>query len=208
MLISKSIYSFKVIFALSLTSVIYHYCVIVEMFCIGLYARHTFRKVEPITVEDEERPISMTETAVQTEDIQKTHPDPGRPSEEVWPAHYLSGASNPSYSNTEDSLCKIEHAPLEGFPFPPTRSQRLHRPQPVELRSATEPGADVTHITVRADVNYQDSKDVTVVWQTKVDLKQKTKWVQALTLKWLECVWPEELSGDPDQRPSVAIENA
>ncbi|KAK7884378.1 hypothetical protein WMY93_027501 [Mugilogobius chulae] len=32
---------------LARSQLIYHYCVIVEMFCISLYARHTFRKVEP-----------------------------------------------------------------------------------------------------------------------------------------------------------------
>lgn len=141
---------------LTRSQLIYHYCVIVEMFCIGLYARHTFRKVEP--VEDEERLVNVMEKAVQTEDCQRTHPDPGRLSEEVWPAR-----CNPSYSSTEDSLCKIEHAPLEGFPFPPTRGQRPCKLEPLKPRSAEEPGADVTHITVRADVNYEDSKDVTVV---------------------------------------------
>ncbi|XP_034552286.1 organic solute transporter subunit alpha [Notolabrus celidotus] len=148
---------------LTRSQLIYHYCVIVEMFCIGLYARHTFRKVEPFLMEDVEMAVSVMEKAVQTDDIQRTHPDPGCLSEEVWPSRGSISASNPSYSNIEDSLCKIEHAPLEGFLFPPTRGQRSRRPEPVELRSAEEPDADVTHITVRADVNYQDSKDVTVV---------------------------------------------
>uniref|UniRef100_H3BZI2 Si:dkey-16n15.6 n=1 Tax=Tetraodon nigroviridis TaxID=99883 RepID=H3BZI2_TETNG len=47
---------------------IYHYCVVVEMFCIGLYARHTFRKVEP-PLEAAEGPPRMcrADKAVQTD---------------------------------------------------------------------------------------------------------------------------------------------
>ncbi|CAJ1055186.1 organic solute transporter subunit alpha [Xyrichtys novacula] len=143
---------------LTRSQLIYHYCVIVEMFCIGLYARHTFRKEEPIIVGDLEMPLSVMDKAVQTDDLQRTCPQPDQQSEEVWPGRCVS-----SDSNMEESLCRIEHAPLEEFPFPPTRSQRSHRPEPEEFRSAVEPDADVTRITVRADINYQDSKDVTVV---------------------------------------------
>ncbi|KAM6982963.1 organic solute transporter subunit alpha isoform 2-T2 [Tautogolabrus adspersus] len=146
---------------LTRSQLIYHYCVIVEMFCIGLYARHTFRKVEPSVVEDVERLVSVMEKAVQTDDVQRTRPEPGKRSEEVWPGRCLSSASDHSYSNMEDSLCKIEHTPLDGFPFPPARRSR--RLEPVELGPVEETGVDVAHITVRADVNYQESKDVTVV---------------------------------------------
>ncbi|XP_060912595.1 organic solute transporter subunit alpha isoform X1 [Labrus mixtus] len=147
---------------LARSQLIYHYCVIVEMFCIGLYARHTFRKVEPSVVEDEERLVGVTDKAVQTDDVQRTRPEPGQRSEEVRPGHCLSSASDHhSYSNMEDSLCKIEHTPLDGFPFPPARRSR--RPEPVELGPVEETGVDVTHVTVRADVNYQESKDVTMV---------------------------------------------
>ncbi|XP_041656063.1 organic solute transporter subunit alpha [Cheilinus undulatus] len=148
---------------LTRSQLIYHYCVIVEMFCIGLYARHTFRKVEPSVVEDVERLVSTTETAVQTDDVQRTHPEPGRPSEELWPGRCLAGTSNPSFSHIEDSLCRIEHTPLDGFPFPRVRPQTSRRKEVVELKSVDEPGEDATHITVRADINYQASKDVTVV---------------------------------------------
>ena len=137
------------------TSVIYHYCVIVEMFCIALYARHTFRKVEPSVVEEDVEGLSVgvwqIEKAVQTDDVQTTHHKPG--------------ASNPSYnSDSEDSLCRIEHAPLDGFPFPlQAKGQQPGRPEPAESRSAEEPGVDQTHIIIRADINCQDYKDVTVV---------------------------------------------
>ncbi|XP_033942122.1 LOW QUALITY PROTEIN: organic solute transporter subunit alpha [Pseudochaenichthys georgianus] len=139
------------------SSVIYHYCVIVEMFCIGLYARHTFRKVEPSLVEDMEGTISVTqlEKAVQTDNVHTMlHKSGG-----------LVSASNPSYSSdSEDSLCRIEHAPLDGFPFPKARGQQPGRPEPgAQPRSAEEPGTNCSHVSVRADINYQVSKDLTVV---------------------------------------------
>lgn len=147
-------------------AVIYHYCVIVEMFCFGLYARHTFRKVEPSVVEDVEGPVGVwqIEKAVQTDDVQMTHHKPGLLSEEAWPSQCLASASNPSYDSTgEDSLCRIEHAPLDCFPFPQARGQQSGRPKPMEHSSADAPGVDLTHITVRAEINYQATKDVTVV---------------------------------------------
>lgn len=143
---------------LARSQLIYHYCVIVEMFCIGLYARHTFRKVEPSEGEDAEGPVSVwkTDMAVQTEDIQMTHHKPSLQPEEVWPGRCLAGTPNPGYnSDSEDSLCRIEHAPLDGFHFPQVKGQPPSRPE--------EPGVDLNHITVRADINYHDSKDVTVV---------------------------------------------
>lgn len=142
------------------------------MFCIGLYARHTFRKVEPSVEEDVEGPVSgwQLEKAVQTEDVQIAYHKPSLLSDEAWPGHLFS-ASNPGYnSDSEDSLCRIEHAPLEGFSFPSTTGQ-----QPVEQQPAEETGLDLTHITVRADINYQESKDVTVVWPTVEENQQKTK---------------------------------
>ncbi|XP_022597464.1 organic solute transporter subunit alpha-like isoform X2 [Seriola dumerili] len=148
---------------LARSQLIYHYCVIVEMFCIGLYARHTFRKVEPSMVEEVEGPIGVwqMDKGIQTDDVQTVHQNRGVFSEDARPGHRLVSTSNPSYS--EDSLCRIEHAPLDGFPFPQARGQQPGRPHPVEPRSAEDPGVELTHITVRADINYQDCKDVTVV---------------------------------------------
>nr|XP_046252964.1 organic solute transporter subunit alpha isoform X2 [Scatophagus argus]XP_046252965.1 organic solute transporter subunit alpha isoform X2 [Scatophagus argus] len=151
---------------LTRSQLIYHYCVVVEMFCIGLYARHTFRKVEPIMVDDLEGPIgvSQLDKAVQTDNVEMTHHKPNLLSEDTLSGHCLAGAFNPSYtSNSEDSLCRIEHAPLDGFTFPQAGGQQSGRPEPLESSSAEEPGVDLTHITVRADINYQDYKDVTVV---------------------------------------------
>lgn len=148
-------------------AVIYHYCVIMEMFCIGLYARHTFRKVEPKSlVEDVEGSLGIwqMEKAVQTDDVQMTPRKPILLSEEAWPSRCLASSDNPTYTSaSEDSLCVIEHAPLDGFPFPQSKGQHLGRPQPIERNHEDAPDADLTHITVRAEINYQASKDVTIV---------------------------------------------
>lgn len=137
------------------------------MFCIGLYARHTFRKVEPSMVEDVEYPVNrrrleQLEKAVQTDNVQMTHHKPGLPADDSWPGGCLYTASNPGYSSdSEDSLCRIEHAPLDGFPFPPTTGQQQAEPKPAEKVEL-----DMNQITVSADINYQESKDVTMVWPT------------------------------------------
>lgn len=123
---------------------IYHYCVIVEMFCIGLYARHTFRKVEVV-----EGPIStgQTDRAIQT-DSHATRdnlqlPDAARL------GRRLSGASNLAFiSGGEDILCRIEHEPLDGFFFPPAKRA------PAEQSRPEEAGTETTH---------QNHSDITVV---------------------------------------------
>ncbi|XP_008286767.1 organic solute transporter subunit alpha [Stegastes partitus] len=146
---------------LTRSQLIYHYSVIVEMFCIGLYARHTFRKVEPSEVEG---PVSVSrmEKAAQTDDVQITVHKPGLLSEDAWSGRCLASASNPGYnSDSEDSLCRIEHAPLDGFHFPQAKGQ--HQPEPGQSRSTEQPGVELSHLTVRADVTYDGSKDATVV---------------------------------------------
>ncbi|KAK2852006.1 hypothetical protein Q5P01_008282 [Channa striata] len=129
---------------LTRSQLIYHYCVIVEMFCVGLYARYTFRKVEPSLMGDESGGdgVMQIEKSVQTDDP------------------CLFSASTSAYnSDSEDSLCRIEHAPLDVFSFPQARGQQQCRPETVESRHAEES----THITVQAEINYRDSEDVTVV---------------------------------------------
>lgn len=164
-------------------AVIYHYCVIMEMFCIGLYARHTFRKVEPKSlVEDVEESLGIwqIEKAVQTDDVQKTPHKPVYFSEEAWPSRCLASTDNPSYTSaSEDGLCVIEHAPLDGFPFPQSKGQHSGRRQPMEHSPEDVPDADPTHITVRAEINYQASKDVTIVWSVLVG--------RPLTKHWMQC---------------------
>lgn len=155
------------------TAVIYHYCVIVEMFCIGLYARHTFRKVEPNVVKDEEVPVGIwqMEKAVQTDDVDMNLHKPRLLSEEAWQGYCFTNTSNPSYnSTTEDSLCRIEHAPLDIFLFPQPRGLHSGTPEGLEHSASMEPGMNLSHVTVRAEINYQASKDVTMVWSTVTDL--------------------------------------
>ncbi|XP_029995384.1 organic solute transporter subunit alpha [Sphaeramia orbicularis] len=146
---------------------IYHYCVIVEMFCIGLYARHTFRKVEPSMVEVEEGPDRgyPVEKAVQTENVQLEDDKPSTLPDQVWPHCCTTGASNGTFnSKHDDTLCRIEHAPLDGFPFPWTRGQKSDRSETVvKPKESEEIGVDPTHIIVRADINYETSTDVTMV---------------------------------------------
>lgn len=108
--------------------------------------------------------VWQVEKAVQTDDDKVTHHKLGLLSEEARPTSCLFTISNTTYnSDSEDSLCRIEHAPLDGFLFPQARGQRQCRPETVEPRSAEDPSVDLTHITVRADINYKDCKDVTVV---------------------------------------------
>lgn len=137
---------------------IYHYCVIVEMFCIGLYARHTFRKAEPSS-EVVEGPVGVCQTdrAVQTES-HMTQSKLQLLSEEARPGRRLSGASNLTFFGAgEDALCRIEHEPLDGFFFP--RAKR----EATKPSCAEEAGLDLTHVSVGAEMTQQNSSDVTVV---------------------------------------------
>lgn len=133
---------------------IYHYCVIVEMFCIGLYARHTFRKVEP-SLEVAAGPVSVCQTdrAVQT-DSHMTHSKLQQLSEAARAGRPPSAASSLTFfSAGEDALCRIEHEPLDGFLFP--RGKGEARKQ--------EAGLDLARTSVRAEPAQQNSSDVTVV---------------------------------------------
>lgn len=115
-------------------------------------------------MEDVSVGIWQLEKGIQTDDDQVTHRKLGLLSEEARATRCLVSTFNPTYnSDSEDSLCRIEHAPLDGFPFPQARGQQQCRPETVESRSTEEPSVDQTHITVRADINYQDCKDVTMV---------------------------------------------
>ncbi|XP_060786807.1 organic solute transporter subunit alpha [Neoarius graeffei] len=146
--------------ALFRSQLIYHYSVIVEMFCISLFARNIFRKVEP-GPEDayclEEAIISHK--AIQTEAQLPLAVQLSSQVEEPW-------RSNPIYSSdSEDSLCRIEHAPLDHFPFPLQSkpldlSERDSNKLPEECKS-TEP--EPSTITDSAEINYVVNSDVTVV---------------------------------------------
>lgn len=127
------------------------------MFCISLFARNIFRKVEP-SPEDayghEERIISHK--AIQTETQLPLAVQLSTQVEEPW-------CANPSYSSdSEDSLCRIEHVPLDRFPFPLQSkaldlSERDSDKLPEECKS-TEPSIR----TVSAEINNVVNTDVTV----------------------------------------------
>ncbi|ROL48979.1 Organic solute transporter subunit alpha [Anabarilius grahami] len=145
------------------SQLIYHYSVIVEMFCISLFAHHTFRKVEPCQDEGEEMEIDvirvLNEKAIQTEDelpiaVQLS-------SQEDEPCH-----SNLGYnSDSEDSLCKIEHAPLDRFTFPLQHRQQTaaHLEKVYTTPPVYSMSVELPTITVSAEINHIDSGDVTVV---------------------------------------------
>ncbi|KAI4884074.1 hypothetical protein NFI96_030670 [Prochilodus magdalenae] len=144
------------------SQLIYHYSVIVEMFCISLFARNIFRKVEP-SPEDayglEEGIMSNADKSVQTEDELPFAVQPSSQAEELW-------CTNPGYSSdSEDSLCRIEHAPLDRFPFPlQSRPPAMADPERdntvfTEQCKTQEPST----ITVSAEINYVENTDVTVV---------------------------------------------
>nr|XP_055024584.1 organic solute transporter subunit alpha [Misgurnus anguillicaudatus] len=145
------------------SQLIYHYAIIVEMFCISLFAHQTFRKVEPCHEEGDEMVVRvLSEKAIQTE-------------EELSCAVQLSGQEDePCHSNIgynsdseEDSLCKIEHAPLGHFPF----SFPLQHTQQTAANTDkvyTKPPEDSTRVelptnTVRAEIHHIANADATVV---------------------------------------------
>lgn len=143
---------------LTRSQLIYHYSVIVEMFCIGLYARHTFRKAEPGELEDLEEAVceQQMEKAIQTEEVPKPQLKPHLPSDGGW------SISNSGFSSdSEDSLCKIEHKPLDGLYFPQIKvgPQQTHRVQTEELQAAEE--EPQRHIKTGTEQHHLDS--VTVV---------------------------------------------
>ncbi|XP_068605402.1 organic solute transporter subunit alpha [Brachionichthys hirsutus] len=168
---------------LTRSQLIYHYCVIVEMFCISLYARHTFRKAEPGVVREVEEPSVVQEVQepsvvreVQEPSVVREVEEPSvvrevqepsvvREPTSVWQKE--KAVQTDCFQMTEeeawpDSLCRIEHAPLDGFSFPQARGRHPQRPEPVGPRSAVEPGVDLTHVTVRADTNDPDPLTVGV----------------------------------------------
>lgn len=133
------------------------------MFCISLFAHHTFRKVEPCQDEGEEMEIDvirvLNEKAIQTED--KLPIAVQLSSQEDEPCH-----SNLGYnSDSEDSLCKIEHAPLDRFTFPLQHRQQTaaHLEKVYTSPPENSMSVELPTITVSAEINHIDSGDVTVV---------------------------------------------
>ncbi|XP_030641503.1 organic solute transporter subunit alpha [Chanos chanos] len=146
------------------SQLIYHYAVIVEMFCISLFARSIFRQAKPSVEEgcgaEDGVGRGQCEKEVQTEDEVPLSVQLSRTAEEPWFA-------NQGYnSDSEESLCRIEHAPLDRFPFPlqPT-SQGLGTAEkpPNSKMSEESTSVELPTITVNAEINYVENNDVTVV---------------------------------------------
>ncbi|XP_041953980.1 organic solute transporter subunit alpha [Alosa sapidissima] len=165
--------------ALMRSQLIYHYCVIVEMFCIGLFARNIFRKVEPSPEEGDRGDDcffrGQQDKAVQTEQVLPLSVQLSTPTvEEPWPGWCggggagggSGGASNPSYnSDSEDTLCRIEHAPLDRFPFPLHPGCQKHGTEDKDNSKSTGecPALELSKVTVTAEINYDEKTDATVV---------------------------------------------
>lgn len=156
--------------------VIYHYCVIVEMFCISLFARNIFRKVEPSPEEGDRGDDcffqGQHDKAIQTEQALPLSIPLSSPAvDEQWPgwcggSGSGGGASNPGYnSDSEDSLCRIEHAPLDRFPFPlhPRRQEDVTEDKANNKSSGESPALELSKVIVTAEINYDEKTDVTVV---------------------------------------------
>ncbi|KPP65891.1 organic solute transporter subunit alpha-like, partial [Scleropages formosus] len=150
------------------SQLIYHYSVIMEMFCIGLFARHTFRKVEPSREEslrmDQSPRKGHLEKEVQTEQAWPLSQQISLTHEEPWSGS--SGAANPGYSSdSEDSLCRIEHAPLDRFPFPlQLQFQPAARPgrtSPKTPEDTTQP--EKPTVTLSAEIHHNKSGEATIV---------------------------------------------
>lgn len=127
------------------------------MFCISLFARNTFRKMEPSPEDAYSLEEGISHKAIQTEAQVPFAVQLSTQAEEPW-------CSNPGYSSdSEDSLCRIEHAPLDHFPFPlqskPLDLSEIDTDKLPEECKSTEPST----ITVSAEINYVVNSDVTVV---------------------------------------------
>ncbi|XP_069502820.1 organic solute transporter subunit alpha-like [Ambystoma mexicanum] len=94
---------------------IFYYSLTMEMFFIGLYARFCFRRAEPCPERDGmdvQASLPGKNKASQTELINQHSPSGYPDHDDLWVG------TNPGYfSDSEDSLCHIEHTPLDKFDF-------------------------------------------------------------------------------------------
>ncbi|XP_069065645.1 organic solute transporter subunit alpha-like isoform X1 [Pleurodeles waltl] len=94
---------------------IFYYSLTMEMFFIGLYARYCFRRMEPCVERDGtdiQPALPGKNKASQTEPTHPYSPPCYPETDDLWMG------TNPGYfSDSEDSLCHIEHTPLDKFDF-------------------------------------------------------------------------------------------
>ncbi|XP_067832271.1 organic solute transporter subunit alpha-like [Heptranchias perlo] len=159
------------------SQIIFHYAVIVEMFFISMLARYCFRKVEPCNNLADDQPRPKSHKSVQTDEAEFNSNDCGF----VDPEEFALGLSPGYNSDTEDTLCRIEHAPLDRFDFKTAKKlladSRFVSVHLNEQKDTREPSTicnvspvqdsvsvEMDTVQVRAQINYRDpSKDVTMV---------------------------------------------
>ncbi|XP_064155866.1 organic solute transporter subunit alpha [Anguilla rostrata] len=159
------------------SQLIYHYSVIVEMFCISLSARQIFRKVEPYSEDLGVEPISeevlgvelqprrgQREMDIQTEQVWPAESQTKTIPEELWPGISGGGASNPGYnSDSEDSLCRIEHAPLDHFMFPKKGMTLPSSSQPASSKNREISSMEMSTVTLNPGIQNSESREATIV---------------------------------------------
>ncbi|XP_072343973.1 organic solute transporter subunit alpha isoform X2 [Scyliorhinus torazame] len=154
------------------SQIIFNYAVIVEMFFISMLARYCFRKVEPCEFPADDAPISRSHKYIQTEEAEIGSNNCG-----FLDPDGFSLEMGPGYnSDMEDTLCRVEHAPLDRFDFKMASSfvsGPLNKKKDPEQELSTtwnesrahNPGVvEVNNVQVKAQINNQDPyKDVTMV---------------------------------------------
>uniref|UniRef100_A0AAV2M163 Uncharacterized protein n=1 Tax=Knipowitschia caucasica TaxID=637954 RepID=A0AAV2M163_KNICA len=107
------------------------------MFCISLYARSTFRRLEPCLSDHTQVRCGghVDEKSVQTDDwdqVRGPNMDQAR------------GSAARARLPSGDILCRIEHAPLETFTFP----RNMLKPGEDSGASSTEMEAESASVTI------------------------------------------------------------
>ncbi|KAJ8370154.1 hypothetical protein SKAU_G00101820 [Synaphobranchus kaupii] len=158
------------------SQLIYHYSVIVEMFCISLFARHTFRKVEPCSEDlgvesGPEEGLGVVqlprkgqkEVDIQTEQVWPAGSQTRSIPEETWPGWLGSVAGNPgNNSDSEESLCRIEHAPLDRFMFPLKAITLPSSSQPASPKDREFSSVEAT-ATINTGIQNNETREATIV---------------------------------------------
>ncbi|KAM4019510.1 organic solute transporter subunit alpha-like [Anomaloglossus baeobatrachus] len=148
---------------------IYNYSVTMEMFFISLFARYCFRRVEPCSDN-----VSISREEMHNKSSQTTLPDLYSLSDED-----MVGTNADYMSEGDETLCHIEHAPLDKYDFLqnnvdlPRPSMAKPQTRGIEMRTMTTP-ADTYEgakppasakggLQVQAQINYIGINDATVV---------------------------------------------
>ncbi|XP_041035496.1 organic solute transporter subunit alpha-like [Carcharodon carcharias] len=160
------------------SQIIFSYAVIVEMFFISMLARYCFRKVEPCGNPGDDVPKPTSHKSIQTDDAELGSSDCGF----LDPDGFSLGMGPAYNSDTEDTLCRIEHAPLDRFDFKMDKqlladnifvsvplSKKINPTEELsttwnESRVVSSGAVEMNNVQVKAQINYQDPcKDVTMV---------------------------------------------